>query len=182
MKKNSIIQFVGFETKLEPDEFYLKWENYSRDFMTVPHTTILQQEVESNSKFKYVSQHEFREQDLKFAFRKEGYTRYPPEQKIKVTQLGGFTPLQIGCRYYDETKDVKVMAFLGRNENDLEFYRELNTYRYLNIYQAYYESCQYPYVLEFFTGVNDAADLLQQLKSRSGTEAALYKECMLAKS
>ncbi len=182
MKKNSITQFVGFITDLDFDEFVVKWEHYAKQFMANSGAMTLQQEAETKSRYKYVSQHECLEHDFRFAFMKGRSSEHFPEQKVKVVQAGGYTPVQIGCRYHDENVDAKVMAFISHHENDIDFYRQLSSYRYLNIYEAYYESCTYGHILEFFTPETDVPDLLQQLKTRPGTEVAIYRECLVPHS
>ena len=87
-------------------------------------------------------------------------------------------PLQIECRHPDE-RDVKVMAFISHNETDINFYSQVSLYRHLNIYQAYYESCTYGHILEFFTPETDAHELVEQLKTRAGIDVALYRECLV---
>jgi len=53
-------------------------------------------------------------------------------------------------------------------------------YRFLNIYEAYYESCTYQYILEFFVAELRARDLMRQLKLRtSDAEIGMYKECLI---
>jgi hypothetical protein len=47
----------------------------------------------------------------------------------------------------------------------------------LNIYEAYFENCQFAYILEFFVKDEYASDVLQQLKIlTSFAEAGIYKE------
>lgn len=177
MKKDNIVQFVCFATNLGFEEFAVKWERYAKEFMADTGVMILQQaaETKSKTKYKYISQHECHEDDFRFAFMKGRSSEHFPEQTAKVIQVGGYTPVQVECLHDEERGDVKVIAFTGHNENDLNFYKQL-TYRHLNIYGAYYESCTYSYIMEFFIPEADAADLIQQLKTRSGIEVGLYKE------
>ena len=182
MQEENIIQFVGFVTDFAHEEFYNQWEYYSGTFDTVPDTTILQQASGAKNRFQYVSQHEFREQGLNFAFRKNAFRRNSPEMKITVTQLGGYTPVKVGCKYCDESNDVKVMAFISHEQTNIETYSQIVPYRCMNIYRAYYENCVYAYILEFFTTEPDADSLLQKLKSHAGTDAEIYKSCMVQNS
>jgi hypothetical protein len=178
MKKNTIVQFVCFITQLDFDEFVPKWDNYAKKIMTDPGATVLQ-EAGSKGKYKYVSQHGYSEDNIRFAFTKGKSSDHFAEQKVKVLQAGGYTPLQTGSTYHDENTDVKVLAFVSHSDNDLDFYRQLATRRSLNIYEAYYESCTYGYILEYYIPESNAADLLQQLKTRSGIEVAVYRESMV---
>jgi hypothetical protein len=178
MKKNNIVQFVCFVTQLEFDEFVTKWDHYAKQFITDPGATVLQ-EAATKSRYKYVSQHEHREDDIRFAFMKGRSSDHFADQKVKVLQAGGYTPLQTGNTYHDENTDVKILAFIGHSDNDLDFYRQLAPAHSLNIYEAYYESCTYGYILEYYIPETNAADLLPQLKARPGVEIAVYKECLV---
>ena len=181
MKKDSIIQFVGFSTRLGLEEFVGQWEDYAREFNTGRSgMKILQQESGTTGKYKYVSQHIYlQRQDMRFAFMTERNSDHFAEQKVKVVQTGGYMPLHIGCKHYDENTEVKIMAFISHQENNIEFYRRLLPQQRLNIYEAYYESCAYGYIIEFFTPETHAADLLDQLKKRLGVEVGIYKDCMV---
>jgi hypothetical protein len=178
MKKDSIIQFVGFITNLEFEEFVAKWEFYAKRFHTASSGIILQESV-SKSRFKYLSQHVWAGKDFRFAFMKERNSEHFPEHNVKVLQAGGYTALQAERRRNEDNGDIKIMAFTNHNENDINFYKQLPGYNHLNIYQAYYESCSYGYILEFFMPETDSLVLVQQLKTRAGTEVAIYRECMV---
>ena len=102
MNKDSIMQFVGFVTQLGLDEFTGQWEQYVKDFKAVPGGMVLQQETGAKSRYKYISQHEFREQDFSPDFIRGKSTEHFPERKIKVEQAGGYAPIQIECREYTE--------------------------------------------------------------------------------
>jgi hypothetical protein len=177
MNKDHIIQFVGFATQLSLEEFSSSWETFAKTFTTVPGDMILQQETGLKGKYKYVSQHECRKQDFSFKFMKGRTSEHFPDKKVKVVQTGGYTVVEIGCHHHDENTDVKIIAFIGHDETDINFYRSLS-YRYINIYQAYYENCAYGYILEFFIAETDAAEFILQLKKRTGIEVAAYRECM----
>jgi hypothetical protein len=181
MEEDNIIQFVGFNTDFGHEEFYNQWEYYSGTLDTVPDTTILQQGAGTKNRFQYLSQHEFLEQGLRFAFGKSAFRRHSPEMKITVTQLGGYSPIKIEAKYYDDNNDVKVMAFINHDQANIEKYTQLAPYRYLNIYQAYFENCMYSYILEFFTSEDEASGLLRELKTCPGTEAEIYKACAVQK-
>ena len=179
MKKESIIQFVGFITNLDFDEFVPKWEEYAQQFNKRTGVIILQQLVESKCRYKYVSRLESPEAEFRFAFMKGRSSEHFPEHKVKVAQAGGYTPVRIECNHHDENGDDKVMAFISHNEDDIGFYTRLSMVSHLNIYKDFYESCTYAYIMEFFTQETETAHLLQQLKTRTGVEAALYKECQV---
>jgi hypothetical protein len=177
MKKDTIVQFVCFITNLEFAPFAAKWEQFTKPFMKKNVEIILQQQTAKKARFKYISQHQWPQEDFQFAFMdKKGFESFP-EYAVKVVQTGGYTPMQIGTKNNGENGYVKVMAFISHNENDLDFYKELKLYKYLNIYQAYFESCTYAYVLEYFLKEEQVPELMEQLKTRNGTEAAAYEEC-----
>ena len=154
MKKDTIVQFVCFITNLEFEEFAVKWEQYAKEFTADPGALILQERTKSKTRYKYVSQHECKPENFRFAFMKGRNSEHFPEHKAKVVQTGGYTPVQIQCEYDNEKNDVKIIAFIGADEMDLDFYHRL-TYRHLNIYEAYYESCTYSYIMEFFIQETD---------------------------
>ena len=103
-----------------------------------------------------------------------------PEHNVKVVQIGGYTLLGTERRkLIDKSDPAKLIAFISHEEYDLDFYRNLSLYSKLNIYQPYYESCLYGYVMEFFVPEINADDLAKQLKERKGVELGNYKECMM---
>ena len=73
------------------------------------------------------------------------------------------------------------MAFVSQGETELGFY-EQQSFRHLNIYEAYFENCAYGYVMEFFLAQEEAQILLPQLKARNGVEAGIYKDCRVFQS
>jgi hypothetical protein len=179
MKKDSIVQFVGFITGLGFDSFIDKWERYAKRLINNKSRMISQQQAGIKSRFTYVSHHEWSAQDFQFSFMNERKSEHFPEHNVKVVQMGGYTPLQIESNHKHEYDGVKVMAFIGHAENDIEFYKQAADYDFLNIYQAYYESCSYGYVMEFFIPEKGVAGLIEQLKKRTGVETGVYKECMV---
>jgi len=179
MKKDAIVQFVCFMTDLHFTEFVAKWEFYASQFTNGPSQLKLQEQFESKSKFKYISQHECQDKEFEFAFMKGRNSGHFPEHKAKVIQAGGYMPQQMEYPNKKEKGIVKIVAFISHGETDIAFYSQLPLYRYLNIYQAWYESCLYAYVMEYYVEETHAVDLLRQLKARDGVEAGLYKECSL---
>jgi len=181
MKKDTISQFVCFITNLEFEEFVSRWEPYAKRFMNKKVETTLQQLGETKSRFKYISQHEWPQEDFQFAFMegRKGSEHFP-EHNVKVVQAGGYTLIQSESRHHELAEDVKVMAFVSHRENNIDFYKQLPSYRYLNIFQAYYESCSYAYIMEYFVEEAYVDDIIKQLKTRSGIEVAIYKECLVS--
>jgi hypothetical protein len=182
MNKNTIVQFVCFITNLDQEKFMVKWEPYASQFMATSKGITLQKAVEGNNKrkFDYVSQHECSTENFRFDFMKERNSEHFPEHTAKVIQAGGYIPVQIQCVHDEKKEDVKIMAFITNPETDFSFYHR-QTYRHLNIYEAYFESCAYSYIMEFFIQETDAAALVKELKTKSGVEAVIYKECSVLK-
>ena len=179
MKKDKIVQFVGFITNLEFDDFVETWDSYAKRFVKNHEDTILHQQTGIKTRFKYVSQHEWSQQDFQFSFMEGRTSEYFPEHSVKVVQAGGFTPAQIEWKHQEDNGLVKVMAFISHRENDISFYSQISLHRYLNIYEAFYQSCAYAYILEFFVEEAQALDLLRLLKTRTSIETGIYKECLV---
>lgn len=175
MSNVNILQFVCFTTQLGFDDFFARWMPYAKQSDSIPLSMTLQQEACETNRYKYISWQECPNEDFNFAFMKGNTTRYFPERNVKVVQLGGYIPIQINCRHARHN-DIKVMVLISQNETDIGFYNTLPC-RQLNIYQAFYESCTYSYILEFFIAERNLAGLVELLKTRTGTETALYKEC-----
>jgi hypothetical protein len=178
MKKNTTVQFVGFITSVAADEFVTRWEPFAKQFIK-GHGEMILEQAETKGKFKYVSQFECPQEDFKFAFMKGRTSENFPDHFVKVAQLGGYTAMQIKYKQGEDSKLVKVIAFISHNENDIEFYKTLPSHKYLNIFEAFYENCMYGYILEFFSAEAQAPDLIQQLKDRVHAESAIYKECLV---
>jgi hypothetical protein len=176
MKKDSIVQFVCFITNLEPADFIKKWEPVSRK-LAADCESMLQESITGKAKYKYILQHEGSAVDFRLSFMKNRSRESSPEHRARLVHAGGYTPVQFQSLHSAIEDDVKVLAFIDHKETDVDltFYHQ-QVYRYLNIYQAYYESCAYSYVLEFYIQQYDAPALIAQLKTRSGVEVSSYKE------
>jgi hypothetical protein len=183
VNKDTIVQFVCFTSPLEPAGFMEMWEPYAKLLVNDPSKILLQEGVADKDRtlFSYVSQHVSNATDFKFAFMKGKTKSHFPEQKARIKQAGGYLPVQLQTSYNKAKDDVKVMAFVAHGETDLDFYRT-QTFRHLNIYEAYFENCAYSYVMEYFLQKLEAPALLARLKARHGVEAAVYKECRVAHS
>ena len=180
MLHDTVFQFVCFETNVEVDEFVPKWEYYAKRFANKDVEVTLQQQTNTKNKFKYVSQQKCPEDNFQFAFMKGRLSENFPDCNVKVFQAGGYMPLQIECIHDSDTHDVKIMFFINGAESDITLYKQLPFYRFLNIYEAYYESCSFQYILEFFVEETHARDLMRQLKLRtSDAEIGMYKECVV---
>lgn len=161
------------------DEFAPLFERYAKRLTNKKAGSALhQQAAETKTRFRYISKHEWTDADFHFTFMNERRSEHFPEHNVKVVQAGGYLPLEIKRKHSEEDGEVKLIAFVGHDENDIDFYRGLAC-NDLNIHQAFYESCTYGYVMEFFVADNDAAELLRQLKQRPGVETSIYKECLV---
>ena len=180
MKKDSIVQFVSFETTVETNEFRAQWEEYNK-LVTGKQDVTLQQEVDGKNLHRYLSQHRFHEDDIQFSFKKGRRSAHDPEIEMRIKETGGYSTLQLECDHETTANDCKVFVFLS-TAPDLQLYKELLSYQYLNIYQAYYESCTYTYILEFFVDNKHVPELLEQLKLHNRiSEIGVYKECNKSK-
>lgn len=179
MKKDSPLYFVGFITDIGFDEFIQKWDYYAKQESTTNFAVVLQQETESKTRFKYVSHHKLKNDNITFTFMKGRNSEHFADQKVRVVNIGGYTPMLALYNHPTKNNDTRLLAFLSHNETDIDFYRQLLPIECVNIYQAYYESCTYGYVVELFLPEIAAEGLLQQLKTRPGIEVSLYKECMV---
>lgn len=183
MNKENVVQFVGFVTKLKPQEFTENWHQYSNQSKEQLRTTKLHEATggKTTNRYSYLSQHFSDSAEFKFAFMKGKSSENFPERMAKVVLMGGYTAIQLELTRHERTNEQMLVVFLNGDETELDFYRE-QQYQYLNIYQAYYENCSYSYILEYFVAADDAEELINILKTRSHNELALFKECSLSYS
>jgi hypothetical protein len=180
MTKDTIVQFVGFITSINADDFSPEWDRYAKNFKHKKKVPILQEIAEGKkNKFRYVSQHEWESEEFHFMFMNEKKSEHFREMAVKVVQTGGYILLQPTKKYTEQNSNQKLIAFISHDENDIDFYRQLPFHKHLNIYQAFYESCLYGYTMEFFTPEKDAEELLELLKQRNGVEAGVYREALV---
>lgn len=180
MKKDIITQFVCFITNLEPEVFIPKWEPYAKGLTRSQAEPILHCLAPgAKNRYRYVSQHKGAETDFLFNFMKERHSEHFPEHNVKVVHAGGYIPLQVKKRAGGEEDDIKLIVFASHNETDIDFYSGLPLHYHLNIYQAYFESCVYGYIMEFFVSNQNAKELEQLLKQRPGIEIGMFKESLV---
>jgi hypothetical protein len=98
---------------------------------------------------------------------------------VRVVQAGGYIPIQYSKKTVTADNNTRLLAFISHDEYDIDFYRQLPLFKYLNIYQAFYESCLYGHVMEFFVPETDTNELLLLLKQRQGVDAGVYKEALV---
>ena len=176
MTTDTIVQFVSFETTEANNEFRPKWEE-SNKLVAGTSSVTLQQKVDNKNLHHYLSQYRFRENDTEFTFKKQRRSAHDPEVEMRVREVGGYSTLQLECDHEAAANDCKIFVFLNKDP-ELNPYRELLSYHHLNIYQAYYESSAYTYILEFFVGDKEVPSFVEQLKSHNKvSEIGVYKEC-----
>lgn len=177
MNENTVVQFECFETNIETDQFLSSWEFYAKRFVTKGIDVTLQKQVTKKSRYKYVSQHECPEDGFNFSFMKGRFSENFPEANVRVVQAGGYEVLQMQCEHDADPKDVKIMLFI-KNDRELDECRKAPFYQVLNIYQSYFESCLYAYIVEFFVKENLADDFITWVNSNTTVaEPGIYKEC-----
>ena len=181
MDKEIIVQFVFFETMGDNNEFISQWDQYSKEMKNIQKIK-LQQEVGNKKKAKYLSQHSCYKDEFKFVFKKERRSAHFPEVEMRIRQLGGYTPLQMQFNHNSKTNESKVFVFMNGYETDMNSCRNLSHYRYLNIYKAYFESCNYDHILEFFVANEHIDTFMEQLRLQNRIESGLYKECVFEKA
>jgi len=176
MKEKTIVQFVAFETTLDSEAFFTQWEQYKQS-MDRNWNATLQQHTLKNGRFKYVSQHRCSSGDFQFVFKKERRSPKFPEVEVRKKLAGGYSILQRECSSEMKSDESKILVFILDPTTDLDSFRHFSVHGKLNIYEAYYENCQFTYILEFFVKDEYASDVLQQLKIlTSFSEAGVYKE------
>ena len=179
MEKETIVQFVSFETMSDNNEFIAQWDQYSKG-LNKKHQIRLQQEIGSKKKAKYLSQHWCFDDDFKFIFKKERRSAHFPEVEMRVRQLGGYTTIQVEHKPESEENESKIFVFITSQSTNVDECKQLSHYRYLNIYKAYFESSNYDYILEFFVENSHTEDFIEQLKMQNRhIESGIYKECVL---
>jgi hypothetical protein len=178
MEKETIVQFVWFETSGDNIEFMSQWDEYSKDIRKAQ-SIKLQQEIGKKRGSRYLSQHSCLKDDFKFVFKKERRSAHVPEVEMKVRQLGGYTASQVQCKNGSKKNESKVFIFLTGFETNVDVFRELSHYRFLNIYEAYFESSNYNFILEFFVENSHTEEFMEQLKMQNRHfESGMYKECV----
>jgi hypothetical protein len=177
MRADKIVQFVFFETTLASEQFIVQWEQYIKPVNSNLDATL--QQSEKNGAFKYIAQHRFTADEFQFVFAKAGRSSRVPEVEIKAKQVGGYSILQIEKENNALADECKAFVFITDPRTDLAVFKQLHAHSKLNIYEAYYENCQYAYILEFFVKTKHVAELQGQLKQYDTAEIRIYKECTL---
>ena len=178
MKKN-IVQFVCFETTIDFEKFIGNWEHYAKKFESKEVKTSLLEQVNLKSRYKYVSQHMASPDELQFTFMKEKRSVILPESKIKVIQAGGYKPLQTLVNQPESNDSYKILLFVPKSVYDIEPFKTMD-YLSLHIFEAYFESCNYSYVLEFVVKENSGEEIMKEIKNiLHNPDVGMYKESLV---
>lgn len=178
MKKN-ITQFVCFETNVDFDKFIGNWEHYAKKFESKEVKTNLLEQMNVKSRYKYVSQHMASPDELQFTFMKEKRSVILPESKIKVIQAGGYKPMPSITKHPESSDAVKILLFVPKSVFDIEPFKELD-FSSLHIFEAYFESCNYSYVLEFIIGESAGEEMIKEIKNLlHNPDVGMYKEALV---
>jgi hypothetical protein len=98
---------------------------------------------------------------------------------VQVIHIGGYLPLETLNKNLHKENENRLLVLAGHNENDPAFFQELPFSFRMNTYQAYYESCSYGYIFEYFAPEKDMEGITESIKQHSGTERILYNECLV---
>ncbi|MES1213895.1 MAG: hypothetical protein ABUT20_00135 [Bacteroidota bacterium] len=177
MRQDKTVQFVCFETVLDTDKFITQWEHFTKSANSDVDVTL--QQSEKNGVFKYIAQHRYAAGEFQFIFAKATRSSRTPEVEIKAKQAGGYSIQQLERSTDARADENKIFVFIGNAQTDLSSYKQLSSLGKLNIYEAYYENCQYAYILEFFAKQKNVEQLTAQLRLLEPSEVRVYKECAL---
>ena len=177
MATDKIVHFVYFETLLDPEQFINKWENFLRSANSDSNVTL--QQSKKNNQFKYIAQHRCTSEEFQFIFTKAAKTTRSKEVEIRTKHLGGYLTLQEEKTSDAKADESKLFVFLNYSNKDFSLYKQMPFPVKLNIYEAYYENCAYPYILEYFVKNKHVSQLNDQLQQYNPTAVEIYKECSL---
>lgn len=173
MKKDTIVQFICFASKLDKEEFIPLWSEFAKKYKNPSgEINLFEVSQEKKSRFRYVCRITGSASDFRFAFMKGRNSEHFPEQAARVIQLGGYAPLQMQATKAAR-KEVKLLAFMDPNHVDLEFCKQ-QSFTSLNIYEAYFENCTYSYIMEYYVPEKDASSLVEQLSAHGGIQVMTY--------
>ena len=177
MREDTLFQFVGFETTLNLDDFTSQWENFARRFFKKDiHLITLEQQVKTKNRFRYISMNEWPQDNFSFSFMDGRGSDYFPDHRVKVVQAGGYSPVHLECE--DHIPEMKIVLMLNHDDVSQSAFAKM-PYHFLNIYEAYYQSCLYSHIIELFTDDTHAPEIFDMAKKRFACEAGMYRECVV---
>lgn len=174
------MQFVCFDTNIEYQEFSGIMKNYlSKKKLRREEEEVIVMKA-SKDRFRYVSRHITSSGDFKFVFNRGRNPDIGVIGSLRIIQVGGYKPLQVERELHQGGNLLAVMIFVNKEQTDVSVFREIKCHQYLNIYEAYFESCAYSYILEYFVETLEAEKLLSEIKSQPlNSEAGIYSECLV---
>jgi hypothetical protein len=175
MTESYIVQFVGFISNLPVTGFTEQWIEFAQPYSEKSSSITLQQQVQTRCRYNYISKHKWPGSDFQFSFMGKRKSDYFPERSVKVIQIGGYIKMH-GTEIYPKTP-YTVLAFLKQEEPVMDDYRETGLSVQHNEYSAFYESCLYGYVFEFFATEAMLPELLAHLKLKTDIDIAVYRDC-----
>jgi hypothetical protein len=175
--EESIVQFVSYETSMNTEEFIVQWEKFTKRFLSKGIEVSLQEQAMGKNKFKFVSRNVWPQDSFQFVFMEGRLSHNFPEGHVKVIEAGGYTPLQIECnRAKPDT--IKMLVFAKSPQLDITALKNIPGYKHLNIYEAYYESCKYAFIFEYFIKESQLDTFREQLNGQGIlAEIGVYREC-----
>lgn len=180
MTPNTKVQFVLFETVLSAEPFMKRWKEFKRSSKSDTDVTL--QQSDHNGAFRYIAQHRFANEEVQFVFTKEKRSSRVAQELIQANKAGGYSILQAEQLTGAAPNERKIFAFVSDPASGLSVYKDLSRDGKLNIYEPYYQNCQYAYILEYFIKSKQAEDLVEQLKNLDTADAAIYQECKIPKN
>jgi hypothetical protein len=160
---------------MNTEEFIVQWERFTKRFLNKGIEVTLQEQMSKN-KFKFVSRNVWPEDSFQFVFMEGRLSHNFPEGHVKVVEAGGYTPVQIECNRAKGDK-VKILVFSKDSRINVEDFKKMADYSHLNIYEAYYESCKYAYIFEFYVCEASVEEFKKQLQlETNGADIGVYRE------
>jgi hypothetical protein len=161
---------------MNTEAFVVQWERFTKRFLTKGIEVTLQEQMLGKNKFKFVSRNVWPQDSFQFVFMEGRLSHNFPEGHVKVIEAGGYTPVQIECNNA-KSDIIKILVFAKSPQTSIEVYKAMEGYRHLNIYEAYYESCKYAYIFEFFVKEAVSQDFTKQFDLQNNSvEIGIYKE------
>src|SRR5215217_4097523 len=108
MKKDSIVQFVCFQTEVPFDSFINSWEQYSKSLGKDINVSLHQQSA-GKTRFRFVSRHTSLRDDFHFVFVKGRKPEHFNDCNVRVIQAGGYMPVQLENIQDAKPKEAKIL-------------------------------------------------------------------------
>ncbi|MEO5564156.1 MAG: hypothetical protein ABIR18_11995 [Chitinophagaceae bacterium] len=181
MRKDMLVQFVCFETKIDTGEFLQQWERLMNGITGKNKLPEVINKAITKTRFNYISKHQWPQDDFQFVFKKNrrGTERFA-ESRVRVVQAGGYVPVQIEHEQNEDDDICNIIIFNSSHETDFNVFKKLESKQKVNIYQAFYENCMYGSIIEYFISKEEAPALHEELKTKfPDLEIVTYEDCPL---